>query len=127
MSRGILAPVALNIVCFRYVAASGDLDRLNADITADLQVAGIAMPSTTIVNGVLAIRAAIVNHRTNEADIAVLVDAVLAAGRMRTAQKEVPPAIHRGQVYREASRLGDAGTRGPFPTACAGTLAAVRP
>ena len=27
-----LAPVALNIVCFRYVAADGDLDRLNADI-----------------------------------------------------------------------------------------------
>ena len=123
----LLAPVALNIVCFRYVAASGDLDRLNAEITADLQVAGIAAPSTTIVNGVLAIRAAIVNHRTNETDIAILVDAVLAAGHMRATDKEVPPAIHRGQVYREASRLGDAGTRGPFPAACAGTLAAVRP
>jgi aromatic-L-amino-acid decarboxylase len=102
----LLAPVALNIVCFRYVAADGDLDRLNADITADLQEAGIAAPSTTRVDGVLAIRAAIVNHRTNRADIAILVDAVLEAGRKRGAEKKKPPVIHRGQVYREASRLG---------------------
>jgi aromatic-L-amino-acid decarboxylase len=101
-----LAPVALNIVCFRYVAAEGDLDRLNADIVADLQEAGIAAPSTTTVNGVLAIRAAIVNHRTTHADVAILVDAVLEAGRKRVTANKVPPVIHRGQVYREASRLG---------------------
>lgn len=79
-----LAPVALNIVCFRYVAAAGDLNRLNADIVADLQESGIAAPSTTIVNGVLAIRAAIVNHRTRPADVEILVDAVLQAGCRRT-------------------------------------------
>jgi aromatic-L-amino-acid/L-tryptophan decarboxylase len=78
-----LAPVALNIVCFRYTAAGGDLDRLNAHIASDLQLAGTAAPSTTTVGGVLAIRAAIVNHRTTEADIAMLVDAVLEAGRAR--------------------------------------------
>ncbi len=117
-----LAPVALNIVCFRYVAADGELDRLNADIVMDLQEAGIAAPSTTTINGVLAIRAAIVNHRTAPADIAILVDAVLEAGRKRVAEK-VPPVIHRGQVYREASRLGDAGTKGPLPATGAGTLA----
>jgi aromatic-L-amino-acid/L-tryptophan decarboxylase len=122
-----LAPVALNIVCFRYRAAEGDLDRLNADIVADLQEAGIAAPSTTTVNGDLAIRAAIVNHRTNHADIAILVDAVLEAGRKRVAEKKVPPVIHRGQVYREASRLGDAGARGPFPATSAGTLTAMLP
>jgi glutamate/tyrosine decarboxylase-like PLP-dependent enzyme len=125
-----LAPVALNIVCFRYVAADGDLDRLNADIVADLQEDGIAAPSTTIVGGVLAIRAAIVNHRTLHADIAVLVDAVLEAGRRRSEmapKKKEPPVIHRGQVYREASRLGDAGTKGPFPATGAGTLTAVPP
>ena len=125
-----VAPVALNIVCFRYVAADGDLDRLNADIVADLQEDGIAAPSTTIVGGVLAIRAAIVNHRTLHADIAVLVDAVLEAGRRRSEmapKKKKPPVIHRGQVYREASRLGDAGTKGPFPATGAGTLTAVPP
>ncbi len=118
-----LAPVALNIVCFRYVGADGDLDQLNAEIVADLQEAGIAAPSTTTINGVLAIRAAIVNHRTTPADIAILVDAVLEAGRNRVAANKVPPVIHRGQVYREASRLGDAGTSGPLPATGAGTLA----
>ncbi len=78
-----LAPVALNIVCFRYIAAEGDLDQLNAAIVADLQEAGVAAPSTTTVNGSLAIRAAIVNHRTTHVDIAILVDAVLEAGRTR--------------------------------------------
>ena len=122
-----LAPVALNIVCFRYTAADGNLDRLNADIVADLQEAGIAAPSTTTVGGVLAIRAAIVNHRTNHADVSIIVDAILEAGRVRAtaAAKKMPPAINRGQVYREASRLGDAGTGGPFPATGAGTLAAL--
>lgn len=79
-----LAPVALNIVCFRYIAAGGDLDRLNANIVADLHEAGTAAPSTTMIGGVLAIRAAIVNHRTNHTDIEILVDAVLAAGQKRS-------------------------------------------
>jgi glutamate/tyrosine decarboxylase-like PLP-dependent enzyme len=122
-----LAPVALNIVCFRYAAAGGNLDRLNADIVADVQEAGIAAPSTTTIDGVLAIRAAIVNHRTNETDIGILVDAILQAGGKRVAEKKVPPVMHRGQVYREASRLGDAGARGPYPATGAGTLAAVPP
>jgi aromatic-L-amino-acid/L-tryptophan decarboxylase len=56
---------------------------LNADIVVDLQEAGIAAPSTTTIAGVLAIRAAIVNHRTTPADIAILVDAVLEAARKR--------------------------------------------
>jgi hypothetical protein len=41
--------------------------------------------------------------------------------------KRKPPARGRGQVYREASRLGDAGIKNdPFPAARAGTLAAHR-
>jgi glutamate/tyrosine decarboxylase-like PLP-dependent enzyme len=78
-----LAPVALNIVCFRFKAPQADADKLNAAIAADIQEAGIAAPSTTVVNGQLAIRAAIVNHRTEPEDIAALVDAVLRAGRSR--------------------------------------------
>ena len=86
-----MAPVALNIVCFRYLPPQHvqdtlgphGVDRLNADIVADLQESGIAAPSTTMVNGVLCIRAAIVNHRTNEADIAIMVDAVLEAACKR--------------------------------------------
>ena len=77
-----LAPVALNIVCFRYVA-EGAPDHLSAEIVADVQEAGIAAPSTTTIGGRLAIRAAIVNHRTRVADVEAMVDAVLAAGRAR--------------------------------------------
>jgi hypothetical protein len=44
----------------------------------DLQESGVAAPSTTVIDGRLAIRAAIVNHRTTVADADILVDAVLA-------------------------------------------------
>ncbi len=71
----LLAPVALNIVCFR---VRGRDDAFNAGLVADLHEAGSFAPSTTRIGGVLAIRAAIVNHRTNAADMDALVDAVLA-------------------------------------------------
>lgn len=75
----LLAPVALNIVCFRFVCL--DADRINREIVADLHEAGVAAPSTTVIDGKLAIRAALVNHRTVDADIDILVAAVIAAGR----------------------------------------------
>ena len=85
----LLAPVPLNIVCFRVrpraLDGAEDLDRLNADIVADLQEAGVAAPSTTMIGDRLAIRAAIVNHRTTERDVDRLVPAVLAAARARLA------------------------------------------
>jgi glutamate/tyrosine decarboxylase-like PLP-dependent enzyme len=80
-----LAPVALNIVCFRYRGAAPELNALNAAIVADLQEDGVAAPSTTVLEGRLAIRAAIVNHRTRAAEIDRLVPAVLARGRARGA------------------------------------------
>ncbi len=72
----LMAPVALNIVCFRYLGS----DKLNADIVVALQESGIAAPSTTTLKGRLAMRAAIVNHRTEQRDIDALVDAVLVLG-----------------------------------------------
>ncbi len=74
----LLAPVALNIVCFRY--RSAEANRVNADLVVALQESGIAAPSTTTLNGQLAIRAAIVNHRTTVSDIDALIDAALALG-----------------------------------------------
>ena len=59
----LLAPAQLNIVCFRYRA--DDANRVNSEIVADIQESGIAAPSTTTLDGKLAIRAAIVNHRTD--------------------------------------------------------------
>jgi aromatic-L-amino-acid/L-tryptophan decarboxylase len=77
----LLAPVPLNIVCFRYRAPPELADALNTAIVADIQEAGLAAPSTTTINGVVAIRAAFVNHRSREEDAEALVAAVLAAGR----------------------------------------------
>jgi aromatic-L-amino-acid/L-tryptophan decarboxylase len=84
----LLAPVSLNIVCFRYRCA--DADRVNARIVVDLQESGVAAPSSTRIDGDLAIRAAITNHRTCRADIDALVDATLARGRVLTAGVEDP-------------------------------------
>jgi glutamate/tyrosine decarboxylase-like PLP-dependent enzyme len=75
----LLAPVELNIVCFRYRAH--DSDRINAQIVVDLQECGSVAPSTTSIHGHIAIRAAIVNHRTSRAEIDTLVDETLALGR----------------------------------------------
>jgi aromatic-L-amino-acid/L-tryptophan decarboxylase len=80
-----LAPVPLNIVCFRVARGAPDLDRLNADIVADLHETGAAAPSTTTIGGHLAIRAALVNHRTGPGDVDALVEQVLAAARARGA------------------------------------------
>lgn len=74
----LLAPVTLNTVCFRICDGTDDLDRLNADIVIDLHESGLVAPSTTFVDGRLAIRAAITNHRTQREDMDALVDMVLA-------------------------------------------------
>lgn len=89
----LLAPVSLNIVCFRYrgteldlhVADGSDIDKnnidqINAKIVVAIQESGIAAPSTTIINGQLAIRAAIVNHRTREIDVDALITAAIRFG-----------------------------------------------
>ncbi|HLI21273.1 MAG TPA: pyridoxal-dependent decarboxylase [Stellaceae bacterium] len=78
----LLAPVALNIVCFGYRGAAPDA--LNAAIVAELHEQGIAAPSTTTVDGRLAIRACLINHRIQPADIDALVEAVLACGASLT-------------------------------------------
>jgi glutamate/tyrosine decarboxylase-like PLP-dependent enzyme len=74
----LLAPVHLNIVCFRH--RGEDADRLNAEIVADLQESGIAAPSTTMIGQKLAIRAAIFNHRTQLQDIDALLNAAAKFG-----------------------------------------------
>jgi aromatic-L-amino-acid/L-tryptophan decarboxylase len=80
----LLAPVELNIVCFRYHAQleeDRDIAHLvNARIVIELHEAGEVAPSTTVVDGRLAIRAAIVNHRTSRNEIDTLVERVVAAG-----------------------------------------------
>ncbi|WP_407119658.1 pyridoxal phosphate-dependent decarboxylase family protein [Bradyrhizobium sp. STM 3561] len=87
----LLAPVNLNIVCFRYRAD----DAVNREIVADVQESGLAAPSSTTLDGRFAIRAAIVNHRTEKADIDALIAAVLEFGGRRSSggliEIEAPP------------------------------------
>jgi aromatic-L-amino-acid/L-tryptophan decarboxylase len=80
----ILAPATLNIICFRYLRpglAESRLDVLNQTIVENIQLRGIAAPSTSRIAGRLAIRVNITNHRTRTSDLDLLVDSVLEAGR----------------------------------------------
>jgi len=85
----LMAPVELNIVCFRYrsvdskaeVTNSDCSNQINDEIVIRLQESGIVAPSTTRIRGRLAIRAAIVNHRTSRTEIDALVENTLALGR----------------------------------------------
>ena len=76
----ILSPTKVNIVNFRYndeISDVGTLNKLNEEILFQLQEQGIAVPSNTMINGIFAIRVAIVNHRSVKDDFEVLVDSVL--------------------------------------------------
>ncbi|MGB5483115.1 pyridoxal phosphate-dependent decarboxylase family protein, partial [Parasphingorhabdus sp.] len=79
----VLAPVTMNICCFRYVCPGLDakaLDALNDEIVIILQLEGIAAPSTTLINGINAIRVNITNHRTKFSDLELLVREVKRIG-----------------------------------------------
>ncbi|MDR3496019.1 MAG: pyridoxal-dependent decarboxylase [Ancalomicrobiaceae bacterium] len=81
----LLAPVALNVVCFSYGDASAEAGvaprhSLNGRIVERLHLEGEVAPSLTLVDGRPAIRAAIVNHRTRPDDIDRLVAGVLRIG-----------------------------------------------
>jgi aromatic-L-amino-acid/L-tryptophan decarboxylase len=75
----LLAPVQLNIVCFGFRCR--DPDRVNAAITVALQESGIVAPSSTVVDGRVAIRAGLFNHRTQRGDIDALLAATVSFGR----------------------------------------------
>lgn len=75
----LLAPVSLNICCFRYIradASEAELDEINARWVARLQSDGIAAPSTTRIHGRQAIRVNITNHRTRREDLDILLAAL---------------------------------------------------
>jgi len=80
----LLAPVAMNIVCFRFKggdAAPEKLNPINEEILLRIQETGLAVPSQTILDGQFAIRVCITNHRTQFEDMNILVDGVLETGR----------------------------------------------
>lgn len=81
-----LAPVPLNIVCFRYVVPGLDddaLDAFNAQLLMDVQESGVCVLTHTHLDGRFALRACIVNHRTRDEDVDVAVREVLRLGDAR--------------------------------------------
>ena len=79
----LLAPVALNIVCFRFApkdSSIDDLNAVNAEILLRVQESGLAVPSGTVIGDAFALRIAVTNHRSKRADFELLVRAVSDIG-----------------------------------------------
>jgi hypothetical protein len=54
-------------------------DALNEEVLLRVQESGIAVPSSTRIDGRLALRVAITNHRSRREDFDRFIDAVLSA------------------------------------------------
>lgn len=83
-----MAKVTLSIACFRYVPPDlGDLrdreaylDKLNEVLMAEIQMDGRAFCSNAVLGPRYALRACIVNFRTEAADIDILLDTAIELG-----------------------------------------------
>lgn len=81
----LLAPVSLNIVCFRYTVPGAPEDQLNAlndELTIRLHERGVVLATSTRLRGRVCLRPSATNHRSTLADFDVLADEVLAVGRV---------------------------------------------
>lgn len=78
----LVAAGPLSVTCFRYTPAGvADVDQLNRQLAEIVQRSGQAFLTTTELAGQLVLRACIVNFRTTEADLDILLDAVATAGQ----------------------------------------------
>jgi glutamate/tyrosine decarboxylase-like PLP-dependent enzyme len=80
----LVASVPLNIVCFRFAptdVSGAALNRVNEEILLRVQESGLAVPSSTTIDGRFALRVAITNHRSKREDFDLLVRAVSEIGR----------------------------------------------
>jgi glutamate/tyrosine decarboxylase-like PLP-dependent enzyme len=85
----LLAPVKLNIVCFRHRPPGLDeqaLDEHNLALGQDILDDARVFFGTTRYEGQVAFRPAIVNWRTTELDVDLIADAVLELGTRRAGQ-----------------------------------------
>jgi aromatic-L-amino-acid decarboxylase len=77
----LLCDAQLSIVCFRYAPPPGvDGDALNLAILARLRGETPFIPTTTVVDGVLAIRPCFINPRTTLREVDGMVDAICRFG-----------------------------------------------
>ena len=80
----LMAPVELDIVCFRYNPGGLEdtsLNSINQELLIRIHESGIAVPSYTTLDGKYCLRAAIANHRTIREDLDLLVQTVLTFGK----------------------------------------------
>jgi aromatic-L-amino-acid decarboxylase len=79
----LLAPLSLNVVCFRFREIhldESELNQLNTRLLMQLQQGGVAMVSNTTIHGKYSLRAAITNHRSRRDDFDILVQEVVKLG-----------------------------------------------
>ena len=84
----LLAPIGLDIVCFRFNPGGLNDDALNAlnkEILMQLHEQGIAAPSYTTLNDRYCLRIAIANHRSRQDDFDLLAKEVVRIGNELTA------------------------------------------
>jgi aromatic-L-amino-acid decarboxylase len=80
----LLAPIVLDIVCFRFNPGGVDdvvLNALNKEILMLLHERAVAAPSYTTLNGIYCLRIAIANHRSRQEDFDLLATEVVRIGR----------------------------------------------
>jgi glutamate/tyrosine decarboxylase-like PLP-dependent enzyme len=87
----LMAPIGLDIVCFRFNPGPGGLDdeqlnALNKEILMQLHEQGIAAPSYTTLQGRYCLRIAIANHRSTQEDFDLLAREVVRIGHELVAQ-----------------------------------------
>lgn len=93
----LMAPVPLNVVCFRYLPDSALVqeacDQINREILEQLQESGAAVLSATQLQGNFCLRAAITNHRTTSADLEFLACEVVRLGDEVTRRGNRPAVL----------------------------------
>ncbi len=85
----LMAPIGLDIVCFRFNPGGLNdeaLNPLNKELLTRLQEQGIAAPSYTTLKGRYCLRMAIANHRSVQEDFDLLAREVVRIGRELVAE-----------------------------------------
>jgi aromatic-L-amino-acid/L-tryptophan decarboxylase len=82
----MLAPVQLSVFCFRYAPPgfTGDLNALNERILFAVQLDGGSYLSNASIGGRFALRGCVLNYRTTERDMDILLDDVRRAAQTIT-------------------------------------------
>ncbi len=83
-SMELMAPIGMDIVCFRFNPGGLDdsaLNALNKEILMQLHEQGIAAPSYTTLNDQYCLRIAIANHRSTQDDFDLLAKEVVKIGK----------------------------------------------